>query len=214
MAFQITDKKSLIKRIVMLLAGVILVAIGVAFSIKANLGTAPVSSLPYVLGQIIGLSTGVCTIIIHAIFIALQVIILKKEFKLFNLFQLPLGILFGSVIDLASKMISSIEAVSYGMQIVLCIIGIVLIGIGVAFEVEANVILLAIEGFCAAVVQKTGKKFGDIKTITDSGIVASAVILGLIFLHKIAGVREGTVAAAILVGQIAKLIKKLVFTKK
>jgi len=208
MSLQISDKHLLVKRIGMLLLGVILVAIGVAFTIKANLGTAPVSSLPYVLGQIVGLSTGICTIIIHAVFIALQLIILRKDFKLFNLLQLPLGILFGSVIDLASKMISGIEAHSYGMQLLLCVIGIALIGIGVAFEVEANVILLAIEGFCAAVVSKTGKKFGDIKTITDSCIVASAIILGLIFLHKIAGVREGTVAAAVLVGQIAKIFKK------
>lgn len=208
------QKEHLAKRIILLITGVILVATGVAFSIKANLGTSPVSSLPYTIGQIVGISSGQGSIIVHAVFMVFQVIILKKEYKLFNLLQLPLGILFGSVIDFVGKLLVNVQANSYAVQLLLCAIGLILVGVGVSFEVEADIILLAIEGFCAAVVQKTGKKFGDIKSITDICIVASAAILGLIFLHKVVGIREGTVAAAILVGQIAKLMKKFVFARK
>ena len=41
------DIVSLIKRYILLLAGLTVMAFGVAFSIKGNLGTSPISSVPY-----------------------------------------------------------------------------------------------------------------------------------------------------------------------
>jgi len=52
------------------------------------------------------------------------------------------------------------------------------------------------------------------KSLVDICCVALACILSLIGLGKIVGVREGTLVAAILVGQIAKVVKKILFTKK
>jgi len=204
-------KENIGKRIFELLFGVALVSFGIAFSIKASLGTSPVSSLPFVLAQILGSTTGIMTICVHIVFIILQVLILRKEYKLINLLQLPLGIFMGSLVDIAGKILSFVSYSNYLQQVLLCILGIILVGLGVALEVEANIMVLAVEGFALAVAKKTNKKFGDIKMFTDIGIVLSAIILSFLFLKKLAGVREGTVAAAIFVGQIAKLIKKYVF---
>ena len=47
------------------------------------------------------------------------------------------------------------------------------------------------------------------KVAFDVALVVTACVLGLVFTGQIQGVREGTVAAAILVGQIAKRLGKL-----
>jgi len=207
-------RKITAKRICLLLLGVATIALGVAVSIKANLGTSPVSSLPYNLFLVSGLSVGTSSVVVHIFFIVLQLIILKKEFTIYNLLQLPLGIFFGTFIDLGGKLVANINCSNYLEQFGLCLIGVILVALGVTLEVEANMIMLAVEGFASAVSKKSGKKFGDIKTITDVALVASACIIGLVFLHQIAGVREGTVIAAVGVGQLSKVFRKLLFSKK
>lgn len=51
-----------IKRIALLRFGLMVMAFGVAFSIKGALGTSPISSVPYVTAKISGLSVGTTTI--------------------------------------------------------------------------------------------------------------------------------------------------------
>jgi uncharacterized membrane protein YczE len=51
-------------------------------------------------------------------------------------------------------------------------------------------------------------KFGNTKIAFDVTLVLIAAALSFIFLGKIIGVREGTLAAALLVGQISKLCLK------
>ena len=67
-------------RVILLCAGLSVMAIGVAFSIKAALGTSPISSVPFVTGTISGLSVGTTTIIMNCIFVVIQILILRKRF--------------------------------------------------------------------------------------------------------------------------------------
>lgn len=77
---------------------------------------------------------------------------------------------------------------------------------GVYLEVKANVVPLAGEGVVLAVCQVFPIRFGNMKVIFDISLVVTACILSFVFLHSLEGVREGTVAAAVLVGQIVKLL--------
>lgn len=51
----------------------------------------------------------------------------------------------------------------------------------------------------------TGLKFGNLKVALDVTLVLLSVAAGYIFLGRLSGVREGTIAAALLVGQVSKL---------
>ncbi len=73
----------------------------------------------------------------------------------------------------------------------------------------ADVITLAGEGFILAVCKITPLKFGTMKVIFDVSLVLISCVLSLIFLHGIYGVREGTVAAALLVGTISRQVNKV-----
>lgn len=195
----------LVKRYIFLFFGLAVMAFGVAFSIKACLGTSPISSLPYVSSLIVPLSVGTTTIIMHVAFIAAQIAILRKDFEIIQLMQLPVALFFGIMTDMALVVIAGVAPVGYLQQWVLCAIGIILVGFGVAVEVQADVVVLAGEGFILALVKVLNVKFPRMKVCFDVSLVVISVILSLIFLHSVQGVREGTVAAALLVGPVSKV---------
>ncbi len=184
---------------------------GVAFSINAELGTSPVSSIPYVTSEISGLSVGTTTIIVNTIIVLLQIAVLRRRFKLIRLLQIPVCVVFGLLIDVAGLCIVAVVPDNYFMQWLLCVCGIVLVAVGVAFEMSAGVLTLAGEGLVQALCTVLPKvKFGYMKVMVDVSFVVIAVALSFIFLHELQGVREGTVAAAIFVGLIAKFLNRFI----
>lgn len=203
-----SNKKSLIKRYLFLCVGLMIMAYGVAFSIKAGLGTSPISSAPYVISCFTPLSVGTITILMHCIFILLQILLLRKDYEPVQLMQLPVAIIFGYLTDFAIYTIQNLTCSSYLWQWLYCVIGIVLVAIGVSFEVVANVVTLAGEGLILAICKVFPIKFGTMKIVFDLSLVGIAIALSLIFTQSIAGVREGTIAAAFFVGMISKKINK------
>ena len=197
-----------IKRWMLLIVGLLIMAFGVGFSIKGDLGTSPISSLPYVTGQISGLTVGTTTIIMHCVLILLQILILRKNYDWIQLLQLPIAFLFGAMTDFAVDALAFLHPVGYMQQWLFCGIGIILVAVGVSFEVTADVVTLAGEGFVLAVCKVRPIKFGTMKVLFDVSLVTISCILSAVFLHGIYGVREGTVAAAILVGIISRQINK------
>jgi uncharacterized membrane protein YczE len=198
------NTKVILKKTLVSLIGFATMAFGIAFSIKGALGTSPISSIPYVVGQISGLSVGTTTIILHCCFILLQILLLRKKYQIFQLSQLIVALVFGSLTDFALFVIQNVNANTYITQWGLCAIGILLVGIGVSLEVEANFVMVAGEGLVVAICQTFHTKFGTTKVAFDVTLVAIAILLSFIFLGKLQGVREGTVAAALLVGQVSR----------
>lgn len=203
-----TNLFSLLKRIVLLCLGLIVMAFGVAFSIKAALGTSPISSVPYVTGAISGLSVGTTTIIMNTVFVLIQIAILRRRYERFQLLQLPAAVLFGTTIDVASLLIDGLSPTAYWQQWLVCLLGIFLVALGISMEVVANLITTAGEGIVLAICKVAPVKFGNMKMAFDLTLVALSVVLSFVFLGHLDGVREGTVAAAILVGQLTKQLQR------
>lgn len=199
--------RELVRRYLFLLVGLFLMSIGVAFSIKCNLGTSPISSPPYVISLFSSLSVCNITIIMHCIFVAIQIAIYRREFHAQQLLQIPIGFIFGYLIDYSLLIIAPITATNYFEQCILCIIGILLVGIGVGVEVLSRVAILAGDGLVLAIyhgILKDKLDFRRVKIFFDTSLVLIACIISIVFLHKLAGVHEGTVAAALFVGAVAR----------
>lgn len=203
-----TRMRTYLKRYLLLCIGLTIMAFGVAFSIKGELGTSPISSLPYVASLLTPMTVGTATIAMHCVFIVLQILLLRRQYDPIQLIQLPVALVFGYLTDFSVWVIQSISPSSYVMQWVLCVIGILLVGIGVSFEVTAGVVTLAGEGMVLAVCKVFPVKFGNAKVGFDVSLVVISCILSLVFLGHLAGVREGTVAAALCVGMIAKQVNR------
>ena len=189
-------------------------SLGVSLITKANLGTSPISSIPYVLSLNFPFTLGNFTIFFSIFLIVLQLIILRKNFKLEHILQIPVSIIFGYFIDLTMILFSWVNPEAYIMKIVYLLIGCLILGVGVYMEVLADVVMLPGESFVRAIVLTWKTNFGTTKICFDVSMSVIAAVLSFVFAGRLAGVREGTVIAALLVGFIARLIgKKLVFLK-
>ena len=203
-----------LKRYLIFLVGLFVNSLGVSLITKANLGTSPISSIPYVLSLNFPFTLGNFTIFFSIFLIVLQLIILRKNFKLEHILQIPVSIIFGYFIDLTMILFSWVNPEAYIMKMVYLLIGCLILGVGVYMEVLADVVMLPGESFVRAIVLTWKTNFGTTKICFDVSMSVIAAVLSFVFAGRLAGVREGTVIAALLVGFIARLIgKKLVFLK-
>ena len=202
------------KRYLIFLVGLFVNSLGVSLITKANLGTSPISSIPYVLSLNFPFTLGNFIIFFSIFLIVLQLIILRKNFKGEHILQIPVSIMFGYFIDLTMILFSWVNPEAYIMKIVYLLIGCLILGVGVYMEVLADVVMLPGESFVRAIVLTWKTNFGTTKICFDISMSVIAAVFSFIFAGSLAGVREGTVIAALLVGFIARLIgKKLVFLK-
>jgi len=207
--------EGIFKRSIALIAGLFIMAFGVALSVKANLGTSPISCVPYVYSLGFPITIGAASIVMNAVLILLQIAVLRKEYQLIQLLQFPVAVVFGFFIDFAMFILSDLQPSNYLWQWILCLLSCAIIAFGVFLEVKAKVTYLAGEGLSLAISKAFHMEFGKVKVGLDSTLVIIGIVSSFLFLHNIQGIREGTIAAALLVGTMAKFYsKKLVFVDR
>ena len=194
-----------LKRYIIFLIGLFINSLGVSLVTKADLRTSPISSIPYVLSLNFPFTLGQFTIAFSLLLILIQLTILRRNFKMEHLLQIPISILFGYFIDLTMMLLFFVNPESYISSVAYLLIGCLVLGFGVYTEVLANVAMLPGESFVRAVSSTWKTEFGSTKVAFDVSLTVIAAALSLIFSHRLNGVREGTVIAALLVGFIARL---------
>lgn len=212
-----SDKiKSILTRYFFGTLGLAFVAAGVAFSIKSDLGTAPISCPPYVLSLKGWLSVGEFTALMHFLFILFQVVLLRKNFKWKYLMQIPAAIVFGFLTDTFILAFDFIAATTYFERVVCLLVSLILTATGVSLEVRSKAWMVAGEMTVAALAEVTGKKFSTVKIFFDIALVAiAATISYLLFAHLLGDghynvIREGTIASAVFTGLLMKVTDKFI----
>lgn len=185
-------------------------AMGIAFITKALLGTSPITSVTYVLSMFTPLTIGQWTIVLNLLFVLFELPFmtrkeLKDDLRMF-LLQIPISLCFGTFIDLSMNMLYWLEPVKYIDQIIYLLVGCVILAAGIKLEVKANVAMMAGEYFVRVISQRFHGEFGYVKLCFDITLVCIACLFSICFMSGIYGVREGTVAAALLVGPIVHFI--------
>ena len=206
------DKKELIKRYIVFIIGLFFAGIGVAFTKRSDLGVSPISSVANVMSiKFPVMSMGSWLIIWNCVLILGQIIILRRDFKLFQLLQIPLSFLFGLFTDFGMWCVSFIPVSNYAVQLILLFIGIIILAFGISLSVIANVIMNSGEALVKAISDKTHFEFGYVKVGFDIFCVISSVILSVIFFGgRIIGTREGTIISAVCTGIVIKIITKFI----
>ena len=196
------DKSVLCKRYAGFTVALLVCALGVALVTNACLGTSPITSLPYALSAIFPLSLGTVTFLSNICFLVVQKALLGRYFTVGHLMQIPAVFLFGVFIDGWMWATSYLMTDVYWQQMLMCLVGSMVLGLGVSLEIISNATVLPGEGMVVAIVFRTHKNFGNIKVLVDSSMVLAAVLLSLAVLHTIVGLREGTIISAVLVGPL------------
>ncbi len=203
-------KKNLCRRTVAYTSGILILTLGVGLTVKANLGVSPTTSVPYTLTLMTGIDMGKTTILFHSFLIVLQVVLLKKSFKIKNLLQIPVAIIFGYFTDLSNK---AIDMIPFGstlpVRLILNILGTFLIALGVSIYLPADLIPVAVEGTIQILSEKIKTEFSTIKISFDISLVIISAIICICFLGSLGSIGIGTVISAFLTGAFMKLIKFL-----
>ncbi|WP_296782841.1 YitT family protein [uncultured Methanobrevibacter sp.] len=198
-----------ISRYLIYLLSLFIISLGASLSIKANLGTSPLICLPYVSSLIVRLSVGEVMFVFTIIFILIQVVLLRGDFEKRQYLQLVIGTIFSVFVDFSMILVNGINPVGYISQMILLLFSCVVVAFGVLLEIQTEIVYLPADGVIVAISKVLKKEFSYVKPFVDSSMVILAAALSIIFLGYLAGVREGTIISAIIIGPIVKVLKGL-----
>ena len=204
-----TTPAKLAARLAIYCLGLLILAFGIALAVNSNLGVSPVSSLPYVVSQIAGISLGTCTILVYICYILLQMVISRK-FQPALLLQLVFSTIFGWFVDGAKWVLGDFCLPGYLGQLVMLAASILLIGFSLVLYIDVQLAPMPAEGLVGCLSEKLHKPFSSMKTLVDCSSVLIGAVLSLVFLGKLVGIREGTILTALLVGKMMGLLRKSV----
>lgn len=185
--------------------GVMINSFGVALITKAALGTSPISSVPYVLSLKFTPTLGEFTFVMNLAFIALQPILLRRDYKPIQLLQVFVNLLFSWFIDVSMNLLGWFEPQNIVVELIALLLGCAVLGFGISVEVAPDVLRVPGEGLVGALAQVTKIRFGSVKVAFDVTLVAISLTLSLIFFHGLNGLGLGTVISALIVGRFVNL---------
>ncbi len=199
---------------VLLLISLFVMTLGVALCVRSALGSSVISTIPFVMslagdaGKAPALTIGDYTSLMNIILVIGQIIVLRRQFHLVQLFQLVIGFLFGWLIDVNMALTSHFSFNGLWRQIVAQISGCVVLALGIAMEVRCGSVTMPGEGMPVAIMRRWGIPFPKAKIGIDISLVVVAVVLGFIYFGRWMWnvIGPGTLFAMISVGMIVKLL--------
>lgn len=202
-------------RILVYILGLFIMTLGISMSVKSDLGVSPVSSIPYSITCITGLEMGKATILFHIALVILQIILLGRAFKIKNLLQVVVGVIFGYFTTFSNYLFSFLPTPhNILLRLVLMLGSAVFIAVGIFFYLPADIIPLAGEGAMQAVSIKTHILFNKVKIGFDVSMVTISLISCLLTLGRLGSVGVGTIIAAVLVGTVLGFVTRLFGVKR
>ena len=197
-----------INRYIIYLISLFIISLGASLSIKANLGTSPLICLPYVCSLITNLSVGIVIFLFTILFIVIQIALLGKGFEKRQYLQLVIGFIFSFFVDFSLMIVNFINPIGYINQFLLLLFSCLVVAFGVLLEIQTEVVYLPADGVIVAISKVLKKDFPKVKPFVDTSMVIIAAVLSIVFLGYFAGVREGTIISALIIGPIVKILKK------
>lgn len=202
---------------VLLFVSLYVMTLGVAVCVRSMLGSSVISTLPYVfetagkLGLgVPALTIGQYTYIMNGLLVVGQICVLRRRFEAVQLFQLLVGFVFGSLIDVNMLLTTWLAPAALLEKIVSQVAGCTILGLGIAFEVRCGSVTMPGEGFPVAISAVTGMEFPKVKICVDTGLVALAVVFCYVFFGAwqwyIVGI--GTLFAMVYVGMVVRTAGK------
>ena len=208
---------SFAKRQLLLLSSLFFLSLGVALCVRSDLGSSVISSAPYAFflagkrQMVPEWSLGMYTNLLNVLLVIGQIIVLRRRYRLWQLLQLLIGVVFGVLIDASMSLTVYLESIS-GLwpRLLIMLVGSTLMALGVSMEMRCASITMPGEGLPAALSKVSGKPFADMKILTDILLVAAAVASSFLFFGewKWNIVGFGTLFAMIYIGMAVKIISR------
>lgn len=197
-----------LKKYLIIVVGFIIVGVGFAFTLKANVGVGAWDALSASLNFLTGIEVGTLGMILNIVCVLGQIIVLKRDFKLIQLLQIPLSVLLGMVINYVLYDILVFQFDSFIIGIIMYIISTEVCVIGVAMIMVLDEVTFALEGFCDALTKVLPFKFHVIRQFADIASFMIIVVLTLVT-HIPWSIGIGTIIGMIIFGPSLGVFMKL-----
>lgn len=202
----VLDTGSRVRRWVGYVAGIYILTLGLGLAIRAGIGISPQSSLTRTMTLVLPpLSQGTFNLILEIIMLVLTFLVAPRAFRPSTLLSMVPALILASLLDLNLKLTAGIDLGSYPARFVLLCCADAMLACGLFLMIRANLVLMPMDLFVNTVQRRTGRKWGNIKTVFDCTLLVLSASIGLIFLGAPHFIREGTIVNALLVGQYVKL---------
>lgn len=203
-------RAELVRRYVLFGISLLVIAFGISIITRSDLGTSPISSIPYVASLNTPFSMGTFFFVFTVVLICAQMLLLGrqgiKERKLELVMQFPVAFVLSVFTDLTMWILAGYAPEAYYVKIISLVIGCLVLAFGICLEVLADVTMISAEYTIQFAAKRFKKEFGNVKVAFDVTLVVCAVLCSLAMSGRIEGVREGTVIAALITGPFVRLI--------
>ena len=198
-----------------MVAGILCIGLGIALAKHSGTGTSPISTFPAVCTEIAAkhgmgwITMGMFTLMFNALYFVLEVVLMRREFGLIQLVQIPLFVLLSASVDVWLGLLDHIALPNYPCQLLCLLASIVVLALGVHLCVRVNILMTPGDAAPVVIAYKTQKPFHRVKVAWDVTLMCGAALLSLLCLGQLVHVREGTIISALLVGNVVKVWSNL-----
>ena len=203
-----SQSKQLTWRLLIYVAGMIILAAGITLNTKTGLGVSPIISIPFTISSIWNLDFAAMTFASYAVFVVIEIMIKGKQRTWTDLLQIPFSFVFSLLLNLFSKLFS-FSFNQLWLNLFVLAAAIIATAVGAAMTVNMKLIANPADGLAQAVGMATGKGMGFGKNIIDCSSVAISCILGLVFAGRITAIGIGTVAAMLGIGRCVAIFNRI-----
>ncbi|MEC6748144.1 hypothetical protein VXN63_06275 [Marinilactibacillus sp. XAAS-LB27] len=196
------------KRITLMILSMTLVSLSASMTIKAAIGLSPWDAIAQSLSHISMIKVGTIGMMLNISCVFGQLVLLRKEFPIRQLLQIPASVLIGVLVNFFYYTIfDTLVLPNYLMSTLLFFLGTFLAAFAVSMVMVVNVVTFPLEAFCMAVALKVGTRFSVIRQSVD--ILAVILTLSLTFTVDIPlTVREGTIIGMLIFAPLLGIIIK------
>ena len=194
-------RQNLARRMMVYVCGLLFLSCGVVMNARTGLGVAPISTVPYVMYAIEGLSLGTASFAVYCVFVVAQLCMVRyPDVKI--LMQIPVTLLFGALIDVLNIWLFPFTATGLVDGLIMLVLAVSFTTLGVTLIVSARRVPVAPDGMVQTRSQALHCEFGKAKYLFDGTCLCIALAYGLVRTGAVVGIGIGTVVAVFLSGGI------------
>lgn len=195
------------KQMALLSTCLILLASVDALGLKAAIGVGAFEAMQQSITYVTGIKIGTISIYFNLIFIGVQFLLLKKDFKIQQILQIFTSFLVGIIINFTLYEVYTFVIDTYFLKVLLLVFAYAWCPFVFGIIMCLDIITLPVEGVCMTIAKKTNLDFGKVRCFADVIFLSVSVLISVLAGTDFA-VREGTLIGLLMYGPLMGLFMK------
>ena len=202
-----TKTKPVLRGEIALLVVICINSLGVVLMLHSGSGISTISSVPYVLSEVLPhMTLGTWNYLFQALLV-LTLMLLKRRFVLSYLFCFLTGFAMSMMMDVHNLWVTLLPQ-TIPLRVLYFVVGYAVIAFGIALANRCKMPIAPTDLFPRELADITKIPYSKIKITFDVCCLIFTAVLGLVFLHHLAGLGIGTVIAALTTGKAVGVINR------